>query len=116
MDLVSAVNVTMALSIPSNLRPTADISCSMLSIVVPCMSSAMLARGAEGPLLGGVSAGGGLPRIVVVELFYPLVFLSPYLWALRASPVQVGIEEVSGCEVADVCGSISRIKIPGIRA
>ncbi|KAJ1186957.1 hypothetical protein NDU88_003736 [Pleurodeles waltl] len=116
MDLVSTVNVAVALSIPSNLQLTANISCSMRSIVAPCMSSAMLARGAEGPLLGGVSAGGGLQRIVVVELFYPLVFLSPCLWALRASPIQVGIEEVSGCDVADVCRSISRINVPGIQA
>ncbi|KAJ1100033.1 hypothetical protein NDU88_005122 [Pleurodeles waltl] len=74
----------MALSIPSNLRPTADISCSIRSIDAPCVSSVMLVCGGLGGLLqGSVSVGTGLRRKVVDGLVYPMLCPSP-LW--RGAP------------------------------
>ncbi|KAJ1198042.1 hypothetical protein NDU88_001886 [Pleurodeles waltl] len=72
IDLVSAVSATMALSIPSSVRPTADISCSIRSIDASCVSSAMLVsamaqcttrpqvQGHQSPArLGGDAVGDG---------------------------------------------------------
>ncbi|KAJ1145958.1 hypothetical protein NDU88_012241 [Pleurodeles waltl] len=45
MDFVSAVREAVALSIPSSMRPTAEISCRMCSIVAPCAGSVMISDG-----------------------------------------------------------------------
>ncbi|KAJ1170032.1 hypothetical protein NDU88_001913 [Pleurodeles waltl] len=54
MDFVSAVSEVIALSIPSSLRPTAEISCGMRSIVAPCTGSAMVL----GRVIGCTSEAG----------------------------------------------------------
>ncbi|KAJ1156515.1 hypothetical protein NDU88_009234 [Pleurodeles waltl] len=117
MDLVSAVSDTMALSIPSSLQLTADISCSIRSIVAPCVSSAMLVqgRGGESSAKGcfcsrraseNSSCRAGLPVALTVAL--PL--------DIAGSPVQAGIQKVSDCDATGVGGKVSRIRILGIRA
>ncbi|KAJ1104076.1 hypothetical protein NDU88_001491 [Pleurodeles waltl] len=47
MDFVSAVREAMALSIPSSLRPTAEISCKKRSIVASCAVFVMIPGGAD---------------------------------------------------------------------